>query len=124
MSEEISARKGISAATLKWIALITMTIDHFAASGLFSQLAYGMVGWRLADQLYMLLRIIGRLAFPIYCFLLAEGFRHTRSRERYALRLGLFALISEIPFDLAACHVVWDWNDQNVFFTLLFFCWR
>lgn len=120
MSEEASARKGISAATLKWIALITMTIDHFAASGLFSQLAYGMVGWRLADQLYMLLRIIGRLAFPIYCFLLAEGFRYTRSRERYALRLGLFALISEIPFDLAACHVVWDWNDQNVFFTLLF----
>ena len=120
MSEEASARKGISAATLKWIALITMTIDHFAASGLFSQLAYGMVGWRLADQLYMLLRIIGRLAFPIYCFLLAEGFRHTRSRERYAQRLAVFALISETPFDLAACHVVWDWNDQNVFFTLLF----
>ena len=120
MSEEISARKGISAATLKWIALITMTLDHFAASGLFSQLAYGMVGWWLADQFYMPLRIIGRLAFPIYCFLLAEGFRHTRSHKRYALRLAVFALISEIPFDLAACHVVWDWNNQNVFFTLLF----
>ena len=120
MSEEISARKGISAATLKWIALITMTIDHFAASGLYLQLAYGGGADVLGDTGYMVLRTIGRLAFPIYCFLLTEGFRYTRSRERYALRLGLFALISEIPFDLAACHVVWDWNNQNVFFTLLF----
>lgn len=119
MIREVPARKGISAATLKWIALVSMTIDHFAASGLFSQLACGVVGWQLADQLYMPLRIIGRLAFPIYCFLLTEGFRHTRSRERYALRLGVFALLSEIPFDLAGSGAMWNVWHQNVFLTLL-----
>lgn len=111
------ARKGVSGATLKWIALVTMTIDHFAASGLYDRLVYGGGPGGMG---YLLLRCIGRLAFPIYCFLLTEGFRHTRSRERYALRLGLFALISEVPFDLASGWVLWDWNYQNVFFTLLF----
>lgn len=116
----MNTRKGISAATLKWIALITMTVDHFAASGLYFQLAYGDGVDMLGDTGYMALRTIGRLAFPIYCFLLTEGFRHTRSRERYALRLGIFALISEMPFDLASSWTILDWNYQNVFFTLLF----
>ena len=120
MSEGISARKGISAATLKWIALVTMTIDHFAASGLYLQLAYGDGVDVLGDTGYMVLRTIGRLAFPIYCFLLTEGFRRTRSREHYALRLGVFALISEIPFDLAGSGEMWNGWHQNVFFTLLF----
>ena len=120
MIREVPARKGISAATLKWIALVSMTIDHFAASGLFSQLAYGgMEHMAMGDAGYMTLRIIGRLAFPIYCFLLTEGFRHTRSRERYALRLGVFALLSEIPFDLAGSGAMWNVWHQNVFLTLL-----
>ena len=65
------------------------------------------------------LRIFGRLTMPIMCFLLTEGYRHTRSLRRYAGRLALFALISELPFDLAFYGGIF-WGAQNVFFTLLF----
>ena len=112
-------KRGLSAAALKWIALITMTVDHFAASRLFEVLAFGEgMGWEAVRCGYMTMRLIGRLAFPIYCFLLTEGFRYTRSRSRYALRLGVFALISEIPFNLAVSGLWWDTAYQNVFFTL------
>lgn len=94
---------GISGSTLKIIAILTMLIDH--------------IGAVLLPQ-YLFLRIIGRIAFPIFCFLLVEGFLHTHNIRNYALRLGLFALISEIPFDLAFYHAPFYWLHQNVFFTL------
>lgn len=111
------ARRGLSAAALKWIALASMTVDHFAASGLYYLLAarfgFGSGEW------YLPLRLIGRLAFPIYAFLLTEGFRCTRSRKRYALRLALFAALSEVPFDLMSSGSAYNTVQQNVFFTLL-----
>ncbi len=100
----LSHKIGISGSTLKIIAIITMLLDHM-----------GAIIW----PQYIFLRIIGRLAFPIFCFLLVQGFLHTHNVHSYALRLGIFALISEIPFDLAVYHVPIYTRHQNVFFTLL-----
>lgn len=88
---------------LKIIALISMIIDHYGAI--------------FEDNIDMY-RIIGRIAFPIYCFLLVEGFYHTKDVKKYALRLFIFALLSEIPFDLAFFGKL-EFTHQNVFFTLL-----
>ncbi len=131
---------GISGSTLKMIAVVTMLTDHLAAVVLPSLLARyeifyfgdyssghmqeliaqtGVGGWIYV--LYQVMRrIFGRLAFPIYCFLLVEGFGRTRSRLKYAGRLFAFALISEIPFNLAFRGNVLDGSYQNIFFTLLF----
>jgi len=112
-------RRGISAAVLKWIAVVTMFIDHtgYALYG-----AWVHSGHRATYSLwviYRVMRTIGRMAFPIYCFLLVEGYLHTRNVKKYALRLFLFGLISEIPFDMAFKRTWYAPGSQNVYFTLL-----
>jgi len=93
----------MTSTTLKWIAIITMIIDHVGAV-FFPQ--------------YRGFRMIGRLAFPIFAFLIAEGCIHTSNIKKYAIRLGLFALISEFPFDVALYRNPYMREHQNVFFTL------
>lgn len=109
--------KGISGSTLKMIAMISMLVDHIAASLLTIQLQL-----HYSERLYQIFRVmrysIGRLAFPIYCFLLVEGFGKTKNKRKYAGRLFLFALVSEVPFDLAFYRCVAAPEHQNVFFTL------
>lgn len=92
----------MSSLILKMIALITMIIDHYGA---------------IFHSDVIIYRIIGRIAFPIYCFLLIEGYLHTSDVKRYAKRLLIFAFISEIPFDLAFFGGPY-WYHQNIFFTL------
>ena len=89
---------------LKCIAIVSMALDHTGAVLYPSQI------W---------LRCLGRIAFPIFCFLIVEGFFHTHDVRRYMGRLGVFALISEIPYDLAFLGVPLEYAHQNVFFTLL-----
>lgn len=103
--------KVLSNSSLKMIAVFTMLIDH---TGL-TLIPYipSMVPY------YSLFRDIGRMAFPIFCFLLIEGFCHTSNRKRYGISLFLFALLSEIPFDLAVNPGRSLWHYQNVLFTLL-----
>ena len=93
-----------------------MVIDH-AAVGLIeqSELASG-VAWSLCGTA---MRLVGRVAFPLFAFMIAEGAAHTRDRRRYALRLLLLAVISEIPFDLVAGGTWLFPADQNTVFTLL-----
>lgn len=123
--------RGLTGSALKWIAILAMLIDHIGAfliepylsqkgipGGLFfgglakSSPYYGIF------QINLILRLIGRLAFPIFTFLLVEGFLHTRNIKRYIVQMGIFALISEIPFDLANSSLMMENTYQNVFFTL------
>lgn len=94
---------GLPQEWLKLIACVTMLIDH--------------VGAALLPQ-YIILRVIGRIAFPIYCFLLAEGVAYTKNPRRYGLRLGIGAVLSEIPFDLALFGAM-TLRYQSVMITLL-----
>ena len=87
MASSISRQPGLSAAELKIIAIIAMTGDHLA--------------WAFLPTVSLpafFLHLLGRTAMPVMCFFIAEGYRHTHSVPRYALRLGFFALVSAVPF--------------------------
>ena len=118
---ERARTRGVSADLLKLTAIITMLIDHIGAGILERLLIDGYVtDYVLYLKIYQLdsvLRIIGRISLYVY-LLLAEGFLHTRSRRGYAFRLLVFALLSEIPFDLLFSGG-FNGNSQNVFWTLL-----
>lgn len=109
---------------LKWIAVTTMFIDHTGAIYLWRLLEYSTNSvvrdnWEMLRNFYYLLRTIGRMAFPIYCFLLVEGYLHTRNVWEYARNLLFFGVISEIPFDLGFNRTLLEYKSNNVFWTLL-----
>ena len=117
-----------SGTALKTIACITMLVDHIGASCIEAGiLTPGLdVGALSQDtlsayplyRLDMVLRFTGRLAFPLFCFLLVEGFIHTHNVKRYVQRLLLFGLLSEVPFDLAFFRTPFAPQHQNVYWTL------
>ena len=92
----------LSGSSLKVIAMVTMVIDHTACYFISD-------GWE-----YECMRGIGRIAFPIFAFLIAEGYRHTRRKWDYGRNLLIFAFISEIPWMLLHTD-----GSHNVLFTLL-----
>ena len=103
-----SAPVRFSGSTLKLIACAAMLTDH--ASKVFLS---------PASPAYLILSgLIGRIAFPLFAFLLVEGFFHTHSRFHYGLHLLLFALAAEVPFDLALYGKPFFWQHQNTLFTL------
>lgn len=96
---------GLSASVLKVIAITAMLIDHTSVV--------------FISQSLNLWRTIGRLGFPIFAFFIAEGAGRTKNIYKYMLRLGVFALVSEVPFNLAFRGSFFAPDYQNVFFTLL-----
>ena len=106
----------MTAFALKLIAVISMLIDH---TGILLN-DHGLIRW----DFYILMRTLGRFAFPIYAFLLAEGYRHLREDgervKKHVLLLLVLAAFSEIPFDWLDHSVIHYPENQSVIFTLLF----
>ena len=91
----------LSGTALKLIAMLSMVFDHVGDNF-------------FPEQTWM--RVIGRIAMPIFAFFVAEGFLHTRDRKKYLLRMGVFALVSELPFDLLTAGRL-EFGHQNVMCT-------
>ena len=111
----------MSGSWLKIIACTSMLIDHMASHvfrGMnWAYYVFFQIGHHEVTPYFILHRVIGRWAFPIFAFLIVEGFLHTHDRKKYGMNLLVFALISEIPFNLVHVNRFF-WPVQNVFFTL------
>lgn len=121
-SQKDERKYGLTGAVLKNTAYVTMFVDHFFAVLFLNYMKLHPVDGRWDPRLepiYRAGRAVGRISFVLFAFLIVEGFLYTRSRVWFLLRLFLFALISEIPFDLALSGSMFDWNGQNIYWTLL-----
>ncbi|MBR4605105.1 MAG: hypothetical protein IKO41_02620 [Lachnospiraceae bacterium] len=130
----VTQKSGVTGMKLKIIALTAMFIDHFAAVLLENYLNWVIPSfydeesqrvWMQENQyvtylwvLYYVMRLIGRFGFPLFAFLIVEGFQHTHSVKKYAINLGVFAIISELPFNLGFSGKLLNSSYQNVYFTL------
>jgi len=119
---------GLSGNQFKLIAFFLMLCDSVGYILIENGVLYGNTPmyWSMAlatplgQQWFRLaraLRFFGRLSFPILAYLLVEGFFNTRSERKYAIRLFVFSVLSEIPFDLATRGELFYWDYQNTMFT-------
>lgn len=102
----------LNGAQLKYIAMFSMLLDHVNKAILYPNLDHGLL-MILSD----VFEILGRIAYPIFLYLLVEGFFQTKSRIRYLCNLFIFAFISEIPFDLFSTQTFYEPNTNNILFT-------
>lgn len=137
-TEKIGQFQCLTGNTIKLIAVSAMFIDHFCKIVLQWLLANywgpmmfaGDISVEYFRKIDTLIRFdlqgVGTIAFPLFCFLLGEGFLHTQNRKRYIVMMLVFAIISEIPFDIGlfANYATQEgtfpfyWSYQNVYFTL------
>ena len=98
----------LSAFVLRVIALLSMLVDH--------------IGYILD---FMPFRAVGRIAFPLYVYLIINGYRHTKNRTRYAFRLTVMAFVSQIPFSLFETQQIWQpkWNVMVTLLLILLTVW-
>lgn len=98
---------------MKYIAFLSMFIDHTNKALIYPNLDGGALN-RLSD----FFDILGRIAFPIFIFLLVEGYFHTSTKWRYLVTLLVFGVISEVPFDMCTSARFVEINWNNIMFTL------
>ena len=123
MTFNIDKYRKLNGNTLKAIACICMLIDHIGAAIILPVFQAGVqkdiFEFDKLNMFYKVLRFVGRSAFPVFAFLMVEGFYHTKNRLRYALSLFIFAIISEYPYDLAFNKTEGDFMySSNVMFSL------
>lgn len=95
---------------LKIIACVTMFIDH----------ATLFFHFKKDFALVATMHAIGRLAFPIFAFLIAEGFYHTKNVKKYLTRLFLFAVVSQVPYNIVFFEEWIQWEQLNILFNFFF----
>ncbi len=117
VENELEKLKCLSGSTLKLIAIFAMLIDHIGAVIVAGYFSFA-VDVSKVSKIYEGFRIVGRTAFPLFCFFAAEGFLHTKNRLKYIVRVCIFAFLSEIAFDLAFSEAIFDLSHQNVMFTI------
>lgn len=106
---QVSEKSGkFSGNTLKSIAMAAMLMDHIAVIFLSQE---------KQPWLYLLFRFVGRFSFVIFASFIVVGFLHTRNVRNYILRMGVMAVLTEVPFDLAFAHTYIEFGKQNVLFT-------
>lgn len=104
----------LSGAQLKYIAFISMLIDH-TNNALITPMLNGKGALLYVSNIFS---VLGRIAFPIFMFFLIEGFFKTRNRKKYLASLLIFAVISEIPFDMFVSRTFFEPYWNNMMFTL------
>lgn len=109
----IKKLKVLSGAQLKYIAFLSMLIDHINKALIYPYLKGGAF-----NTVSNLFDILGRIAFPIFVFLLVEGYFKTRNKWRYLATLLIFGVISEVPFDMFTTSEYFNINWNNIMFTL------
>lgn len=112
--EKLKKFQVFNGAQLKYLAFLSMLIDH-ANNALLTPMLNGE-GFLL--HLSNLFSVLGRIAFPLFVFFIVEGFFKTRSRKRYLTTLLIFGVISEVPFDMFTSKTFFDPYWNNMMFTL------
>ena len=112
--EKFNKLKKINGAQLKYIAFASMFIDHFNKA-IITPFLTGSGPLNLITAIF---DILGRIAFPIFAFMIVEGFFKTKSRWKYLRNLLIFAIISEIPYDMFQSAVFINTRSQNILWGL------
>lgn len=112
--KQIQEKYQINGAVLKYIAFVSMFIDHFNKAIITPYLNYQQPLVAIST----IFDIIGRIAFPIFAFMIVEGFYKTKSRFKYLRNLLIFAIISEIPYDMFQSKVFINNRSQNIMWAL------
>ena len=112
--EKLKKFQILNGAQLKYIAFVSMLIDH-TNNALITPI---LNGEGILLYLSNIFSILGRIAFPIFIFFLVEGFFKTSNRKKYLSTLIIFGFISEVPFDMFTSKTYFNPNWNNMMFTL------